>query len=258
MQEETKAFQKLLSLMKELREKCPWDKKQTFQSLRHYTIEETYELTDAILQENTTEIKKELGDLLFHIIFYAQIASETNTFDIAGVIEEVCEKLIKRHPHIYGNVTAKDEEEVKKNWEKIKLTEPNNTSVLKGVPKSLPSLIKATRMLDKVSSVGFETDNKDDIYKKIHTKIKEYQEILLDKKEIPDDTKTYLFGDLLFSLINSARLLKINPEEALEKANESFLNRFQAMELLIKNDNKEIPNLSVEELRYYSRQLLQL
>ncbi len=220
------AFGRLLNIMDELREQCPWDKKQTMQSLRHLTIEETYELGDAILDNNLTEIKKELGDLLLHIVFYARIGSETNSFDIADVCNEICKKLIHRHPHIYGDVTVNDENEVKQNWEKLKLQE-GKKSVLEGVPKGLPALVKASRIQDKAKAVGFDWENSEQVWEKVQEELQEFKDEV-DAKN-PEKMEAE-FGDVLFSLINYARFLNINPEDALERTNKKFIKRFQYLE----------------------------
>ena len=213
MDKRLEAFQRLLNIMDDLRAQCPWDKKQTMQSLRHLTIEETYELGDAILDNDLQEVKKELGDLLLHIVFYAKIGSETGDFDIADVANGVCEKLIIRHPHIYGDVKVDNEEDVKRNWEKIKLKE-GNKSVLGGVPKSLPALVKASRIQDKAAGVGFDWDNIDDVFAKVKEEIEELHAEVKAQKHTAIEAE---FGDVLFSLINYARFLKVNPEDALER-----------------------------------------
>ena len=246
MNEKLVAFERLLTIMDELREKCPWDKKQTMQSLRHLTIEETYELTDAILENDLNEVKNELGDIMLHLVFYAKIASETNTFDISDVLNAICEKLIHRHPHIYGDVEDTDEEEVKANWEKLKLKE-GKQSVLEGVPKSLPALVKAIRIQDKAKGVGFDWDNKDQVWEKVNEEIDELQvEIKAKSNKVEDE-----FGDVLFSLINYARFLNINPEDALEKTNKKFIKRFQYLESESKKDGKELSDMSLEEMDLY-------
>ncbi len=246
MNEKLVAFERLLTIMDELREKCPWDKKQTMQSLRHLTIEETYELTDAILENDLNEVKNELGDIMLHLVFYAKIASETNTFDISDVLNAICEKLIHRHPHIYGDVEVTDEEEVKANWEKLKLKE-GKQSVLEGVPKSLPALVKAIRIQDKAKGVGFDWDNKDQVWEKVNEEIDELQvEIKAKSNKVEDE-----FGDVLFSLINYARFLNINPEDALEKTNKKFIKRFQYLESESKKDGKELSDMSLEEMDLY-------
>ena len=247
MQAKLKAFERLLIIMDELREQCPWDKKQTMQTLRHLTIEECYELTDAILNEDMNEIKGELGDIMLHLVFYSKIASEQKQFDVADVLNTVCDKLIHRHPHIYGDVTVADEEEVKANWEKLKLKE-GKTSILQGVPKSLPALVKATRIQDKVKGVGFEWDNKGQVWAKVEEEIAELkaEEITGDKDKIEAE-----FGDVLFSMINYARWLDIDPETALARTNKKFMDRFQWMEKAIKEDNKTLEKMNLEEMDTY-------
>lgn len=240
-QEKLEAFGQLLDIMDDLREKCPWDKKQTLQSLRHLTLEEVYELTDAILEENLPEIKKEIGDVLLHLVFYAKIASEKGSFDIADVINSLNEKLIFRHPHIYGDTQVKDEEEVKQNWEKLKLKE-GNTSILAGVPKGLPSLIKAYRMQDKVKGIGFDFPNEEEAWQKVEEEIREF------KAEKTLETQEEELGDVLFSLINYARIKGINPDTALEKTNAKFRNRFQKMEALAQEREISLSDLSLSEL----------
>jgi len=214
-QTQLQAFERLLDIMDDLREKCPWDKKQTLQTLRHLTIEETYELGDAILDNDLNEVKKELGDLLLHIVFYAKIGSETNDFDIADVCNEICEKLIHRHPHIYGDVEVKDEEEVKQNWEKLKLKE-GKKSVLEGVPRSLPALVKASRIQDKVKGVGFDWEEPHQVWDKVQEELQELQD---EVQTADQDAIESEFGDVLFSMINYARFLNVNPEDALERTN---------------------------------------
>ena len=239
-----KAFERLLHIMDDLREKCPWDKKQTLQSLRHLTIEETYELGDAILEDNLDEVKKELGDLLLHIVFYAKIGSETSAFDMADVANSICDKLIDRHPHIYGDVVVADEEEVKRNWEKLKLKE-GKKSVLEGVPKSLPAMVKATRIQDKARGVGFDWDNKEQVWEKVQEELHEL------KAEIDNQNFEKVeneFGDVLFSLINYARFLKINPEDALEKTNKKFIYRFQYLEQKATEMGKSLSDMTLAEM----------
>lgn len=235
-----KAFNRLLDIMDDLREKCPWDKKQTMKSLRYLTIEEVYELSDAILENDKTEIMKELGDLFLHLVFYSKIASETNDFDVADVLNSVCEKLIYRHPHIYGDVKVANEEEVKQNWEKLKLKE-GKKSVLSGVPNSLPAVVKAYRIQEKVKGVGFEFENSDDTWAKVQEEINEF------KAETDQNKREEEFGDVLFSLINYARFTGINPEDALEKTNKKFINRFQQIEELAEKQGKNISELTLEE-----------
>lgn len=220
------AFDRLLNIMDDLRDKCPWDKKQTLESLRHLTIEETYELGEAILDNNLEEIKKELGDLLLHIVFYAKIGSESGAFDMADVCNGICEKLIHRHPHIYGDVEVKDEEEVKQNWEKLKLKE-GKQSVLEGVPKSLPALVKASRIQDKVKGVGFDWEEPHQVWDKVQEELQElHEEVQSGNPEKIEGE----FGDVLFSMINYARFLNVNPEDALERTNKKFIKRFQYLE----------------------------
>ena len=241
------AFERLLNIMDDLRAKCPWDKKQTMESLRHLTIEETYELGDAILNNDLQEVKKELGDLLLHIVFYAKIGSETNSFNIADVANGVCEKLIERHPHIYGDVQVNNEEDVKRNWEKIKLKE-GNKSVLGGVPKSLPALVKATRIQDKAAGVGFDWDNIDDVFAKIKEEIDELHAEVKAQKQSNIESE---FGDVLFSLINYARFLKVNPEDALERTNRKFIARFQYLEEKATAQGKSLKDMTLPEMETY-------
>ena len=241
------AFERLLNIMDDLRAKCAWDKKQTMQSLRHLTIEETYELGDAILSNDLQEVKKELGDLLLHIVFYAKIGSETNSFNIADVANGVCEKLIERHPHIYGDVQVNNEEDVKRNWEKIKLKE-GNKSVLGGVPKSLPALVKATRIQDKAAGVGFDWDNIDDVFEKIKEEIDELHAEVKAQKQSNIESE---FGDVLFSLINYARFLKVNPEDALERTNRKFIARFQYLEEKATAQGKSLKDMTLQEMETY-------
>jgi XTP/dITP diphosphohydrolase len=238
------AFERLLDIMDDLREKCPWDKKQTLESLRHLTIEETYELGDAILDNDLNEVKKELGDLLLHIVFYAKIGSETKDFDIADVCNEICEKLIHRHPHIYGDVEVKDEEEVKQNWEKLKLKE-GKKSVLEGVPKSLPALVKASRIQDKVKGVGFDWEESHQVWDKVQ---EELQELQVEVTAGDQDKMEAEFGDVLFSMINYARFLNINPEDALERTNKKFIKRFQYLESKAGELGKPLMDMTLDEM----------
>ncbi len=258
--EKLKAFDRLLTIMDELRENCPWDKKQTLKSLRHLTIEETYELSDALIEEDMEEVKKELGDIMLHMVFYARIASETNTFDIKDVLNEVSEKLIRRHPHIYGNVDADDEEAVKKNWEKIKLTEGKNKTVLGGVPSSLPALVKAMRIQEKARGVGFDWEQKKQVWEKVEEELGEFKEEFNTENEntINHDRAQNEFGDLLFSLINYARFININPEEALENTNKKFIKRFNYLESQSKKDGKAIAEMSLSEMDIYWEQAKKL
>lgn len=230
--------------MDELRDQCPWDKKQTMQSLRHLTIEETYELGDAILENNLDEVKKELGDLLLHIIFYAKIGSETGDFDIADVAQGISEKLINRHPHIYGDVQVQNEEEVKQNWENIKLKE-GKKSVLEGVPNSLPSLVKANRIQDKVAGVGFDWEQPEQVWEKVQ---EELQELQTEVKGGSEDKMEAEFGDVLFSMVNYARFLNINPENALERTNKKFIQRFQYLESKAKETGRKLKEMTLEEM----------
>jgi len=239
-----KAFDRLLTIMDELRAQCPWDKKQTMQTLRHLTIEETYELGDAILDNDLQEIKGELGDLLLHIVFYAKIGSETKDFDIADVTNAICEKLINRHPHIYGDVKVKDEDEVKQNWENLKLKE-GKKSVLEGVPKSLPALVKASRIQDKVAGVGFDWEKPNQVWEKVEEELKEFK---YEVKKGNQDAIENEFGDVLFSMINYARFLKINPENALERTNKKFSKRFQYLEEKAKTLNKPLKDMTLAEM----------
>ena len=240
------AFGRLLDIMDQLRAECPWDKKQTFESLRHLTIEETYELGDAILEGNLSEIKKELGDLLLHIVFYAKIGSETKAFDIADVAHDIAEKLIFRHPHIYGDVEVKDESDVKKNWEALKLKE-GKKSVLGGVPKGLPTLVKAQRIQDKVAGVGFDWDAKEEVWNKVNEELNEFKEEVIkgDLKKSEEE-----FGDVLFSLINYARFMKINPDTALERTNQKFIKRFNYLEAKAQDMGKTLDQMSLEEMEH--------
>ena len=239
-------IEKLIKIMDELREKCPWDKKQTIQSLRHLTIEEVYELSESIQNQNYDEIKKELGDLLLHIVFYSKIASENNKFSFDDVIEDICKKLVDMHPHIYGDMSLSSEADVKSNWEKIKLKE-GRKSILSGVPKSLPTLIKSYRIQEKVSGIGFDWKLKKDVISKIKEEINELEvEINNDTNKIEDE-----FGDLLFSLINYSRFLKINADDALNKTNQKFIKRFKKMENIIQNGSKKIEDLDLNELNHY-------
>ena len=238
------AFGRLLDIMDDLRAKCPWDKKQTMESLRHLTIEETYELGDAILNNDLQEVKKELGDLLLHIVFYAKIGSEIGDFDIADVANGVCDKLIVRHPHIYGDVKVANEEDVKRNWEKIKLQE-GNKSVLGGVPQSLPALVKASRIQDKAAGVGFDWENIDDVFAKIKEEIDELHAEVKAQKHTAIEAE---FGDVLFSLINYARFLKVNPEDALERTNKKFITRFQYLERKAAESGKSLRDMTLAEM----------
>ncbi len=250
MDDKLKSFERLLTIMDELREKCPWDKKQTLESLRHLTIEETYELGDAIIANDLEELKGEIGDLMLHMVFYAKIASEKGAFDIKDVLDTICDKLVHRHPHIYGDVVVQDEEEVKANWEKLKLKE-GKKSVLEGVPKSLPAMVKATRIQDKVKGIGFEWEKQEEVWEKVEEEIAEL------KAEVNGGNKEKIeeeFGDVIFSLINYARWIDINPEDALAKTNRKFIKRFEWMEEETKKDGKSISEMSLTEMDVYWEQ----
>ncbi len=236
--------------MDELREQCPWDKKQTMESLRYLTIEELYELSDAILDKDMEEIKKELGDILLHIVFYARIASETNDFDIIDVINGVCDKLVHRHPHIYGDVKVKDELEVKKNWEKLKLKE-GKKSVLEGVPKSLPAIVKSFRIQEKVRGIGFDWDNKNQVWDKV---LEEIEELKVEIEKGNQNRIESEFGDVLFALTNYSRFINVNPEDALERTNKRFIKRFQIMEKLIEKENLKLDDMNLEYMDVYWKQ----
>lgn len=243
-EQQLKAFDRLLTIMDELRAGCPWDKKQTMETLRHLTIEETYELGDAILDNDLEEVKKELGDVLLHIVFYSKIGSETNHFDIADVCNNICDKLISRHPHIYGDVKVENEEDVKRNWENLKLKE-GKKSVLEGVPKSLPALVKANRIQEKVAGVGFDWEKPEQVWEKVKEELQEF------KDEIDNGNKDAMeseFGDVLFSMVNYARFLNINPENALERTNKKFSKRFQYLEEKAQAINKPLKNMTLSEM----------
>jgi XTP/dITP diphosphohydrolase len=253
MKQEAEAFVRLLNIMDDLRAKCPWDMKQTMQSLSHLTIEETYELTDAIQENDLEEVKKELGDLMLHLVFYAKIGSETNSFNITDVLNGICEKLIHRHPHIYGDpensgqvVEVANEEEVKANWEKLKLKE-GKKSVLEGVPRALPALVKAIRIQDKARGVGFDWDNKEQVWEKVNEEIQEFKAEADKQSDKMEDE----FGDVLFSLINYGRFLNINPEDALEKTNKKFIKRFQFLETESAKDGKKMGEMTLAEMDVY-------
>ena len=240
------AFERLLNIMDELREKCPWDKKQTFDSLRHLTIEEVYELADAIMQKDLKAIEGEIGDVFMHMVFYSLLGREENAFDVSSVLNKVCDKLVERHPHIYGDETVQDEEDVKANWEKIKLKE-GRSSVLEGVPAGLPALVKAQRIQEKVRGVGFDWELAADVWNKVEEEIAELE------VEVRNNTihKEEEFGDLMFALVNYARFIDVNPETALEKANLKFKDRFQKMEVLIKEDGKVISEITLPQMDIY-------
>jgi len=247
-----KAFDRLLTIMDELRENCPWDKKQTLESLRHLTIEETYELSDSILDGNLQEVKKELGDLMLHNVFYARIASEMKIFDVSDVLNSICDKLIERHPHVYGDVVANDEKTVKENWEKIKLR-TGNKSVLEGVPKSLPALVKAIRIQDKARGVGFDWEKKEQVWEKVEEEMQEFKNEFNVESNQPIDKARAMaeFGDLLFSLVNYSRFLDIDAEEALERTNKKFIKRFQYLETESAKDGKKMGEMTLVEMDQY-------
>lgn len=247
MKNKAKAFIRLVEIMDRLREECPWDKKQTIDSLRYLTIEEMYELSDAILDKNMDEIKKELGDLMLHIVFYSRIASEKKHFDITDVLDSISDKLIHRHPHIYGDVVANDVKQVKENWEKLKLKE-GKKSVLEGVPKSLPAIVKAYRIQEKVRGIGFDWQNKNQVWDKFQEEIEEFQR---EEKKNDSEKMEEEFGDVLFSLVNYSRFVNINPEDALEKTNKKFIRRFQFMEQKIKEDGLDLSKLSFEQMNTF-------
>jgi XTP/dITP diphosphohydrolase len=245
--EQLAAFNRLLNIMDELREKCPWDKKQTLESLRHLTIEETYELADAILENDLPEVQKELGDVLLHIVFYAKIGSEKKAFDIGDVANSICDKLISRHPHIYGDVKVESIDDVKRNWEQLKLRE-GKESVLEGVPKSLPAIVKAIRIQEKVAGVGFDWEKPAQVWEKVQEELAEFnEEVKAGNKENTEKE----FGDILFSMINYARFIGVHPENALEKTNKKFINRFQYLEKEAKKEGKDISEMSFVEMDVY-------
>ena len=246
-EEKTAAFARLLRIMDELREKCPWDRKQTMETLRHLTIEEVYELSDSIIEKDIPEIRKELGDILLHIVFYAKIASEKKQFDIADVIDSLCEKLIHRHPHIYGDVKVENDEEVSRNWEKLKLKE-GKTSVLEGVPVSLPALVKSMRIQEKARAAGFDWEEPEQVWEKVEEELKElHREVELGI----DEKKEEEFGDVLFAMINYARFIGVNPEDALERTNRKFIRRFQYLESAALRDGKKLGEMSLAEMDVY-------
>ena len=244
VEQKKEAFERLLTIMDELREKCPWDMKQTLESLRHLSIEEVYELGDAILDGDMEEVKKELGDVFLHLVFYSRIASETEAFDVADVLNSICEKLISRHPHIYGDTVVKDEAEVLSNWEKLKLKE-GKKSVLEGVPRSLPAMVKAQRIQDKAKGVGFDWENSDQVWEKVLEELNEFKEAKTKEDQEVE------FGDLLFSLINYARFKGIHPEDALEKTNKKFIYRFQYLETESAKDGKQMGEMTLNEMDEY-------
>jgi XTP/dITP diphosphohydrolase len=244
------AFKRLLDIMDDLREKCPWDKKQTIESLRYLTIEETYELSDAIIEGDLQQIKGEIGDLMLHLVFYSKIASETNAFTISDVLNAICDKLVHRHPHIYGDVTATTEEDVKANWEKIKLKEKGsveNRSVLEGVPKSLPAMVKATRIQEKARGVGFDWENPNQVWDKVNEELSELKHEIDHKTDKVEDE----LGDVLFSIINYSRFVGVNPEDALEKTNRKFIKRFKYLEEESRKDGKAMGEMTLQEMDKY-------
>lgn len=241
------AFERLLIIMDELREQCPWDKKQTMQTLRHLTIEEVYELGDAILENDLDEVKKELGDVLLHIVFYSKIGSESNSFDIADVCNSICDKLIERHPHIYSDVIVENEDDVKRNWEQLKLKE-GKKSVLEGVPKSLPAMVKANRIQDKVAGVGFDWEEPNQVFEKVEEELGELQTEIHSGNQDRIESE---FGDVLFSIINYARFLKVDPESALERTNKKFIKRFQYLEQKSKDLNTPLSDMTLAEMDVY-------
>ena len=251
-QSKLEAFDRLLTIMDDLRENCPWDKKQTLETLRHLTIEETYELSDAILDGDLAEVKNELGDLMLHLVFYARIASEKNAFSITDVLDGICAKLIERHPHIYGDVVANDEATVKSNWEKIKL-KAGKKSVLEGVPRTLPALVKAIRIQDKARGVGFDWEHKEQVWQKVEEEMQEFKDEFnaSANEAINQEKATEEFGDLLFSLVNYARFIQIDPEEALERTNKKFIKRFQYLETASAKEGKKMGDMSLKEMDVY-------
>jgi XTP/dITP diphosphohydrolase len=249
MEKHKESFARLLKIMDELREQCPWDQKQTIDSLRYLTIEEMYELSESIMDKDMNGIKKELGDILLHIVFYAKIASETNTFDISDVINSLCDKMIERHPHIYSNVKVNDAEDVKRNWEQIKL-KTGNKSVLEGVPKGLPALVKSMRIQEKARGVGFDWEHKEQVWEKVNEELQEFKTEVENNPDNADKLEDE-FGDVMFALINYARFNNINPEDALERTNKKFIKRFQYMEQKITEQGKQLSDCKLEEMDKY-------
>lgn len=246
MDQRLQAFGRLLEIMDDLRSQCPWDKKQTLESLRYLTIEETYELSDAILEKNYEELKGEIGDLMLHLVFYSKIASENNEFDITDVLNAICDKLVRRHPHIYGDVKVQDEEEVKRNWEQIKLKEKGRKTVLQGVPQSLPALVKANRIQEKVKGVGFDWEHDGQVWDKVQEEISELHEEVSTGASMEKVENE--FGDVLFSLVNYARHLNINPEDALERTNKKFIKRFNYLEQKSLELKKPLDQMTLAEM----------
>lgn len=244
-QQKLEAFDRLLTLMDELRDNCPWDKKQTWESLRHLTIEEVYELSDAIIENDSEEIKKEVGDIILHLVFYSRIASEGQRWDVADMIHTLCDKMVQRHPHIYGDVEVESEEDVKRNWEQIKLKEKKDKRVLEGVPKSLPAMVKSYRIQSKARGVGFDWDKQEDVWAKFEEEAGEFKEAQTQEEREAE------FGDMMFSLINYARFINIDPEQALEKTNKKFIYRFNYLEEQSKKDGKNLQDMSLEEMDAY-------
>ena len=257
--EKLMAFDRLLTIMDELREQCPWDKKQTMDTLRHLTIEETYELSDAILEKNLPEVKKEIGDVMLHLVFYSRIASETGDFDMADVLNGICDKLVARHPHIYGDVKVENAEQVKQNWEQLKLKE-GNKSVLSGVPQSLPALVKAMRIQEKARAVGFDWEEKSQVWAKVEEEMQEFKELFdAETQQVIDAEKAEAeFGDLLFSLVNYSRFIDLNPETALERTNKKFIKRFQYLEEKAKEANKSLKDMTLAEMDIFWEEAKQL
>lgn len=246
MDKRLQAFERLLIIMDELREQCPWDQKQTFETLRNLTIEETYELADAITKNDLQEIKGEIGDLFLHMVFYSKLGSEVGAFDVTDVLNSICNKLVHRHPHIYGDVTVSGEEEVKANWEKLKLKE-GKKSVLSGVPSSLPALVKATRIQEKAKGIGFEWSNKADVWAKVKEELAEFETEVAKGSTKQEEE----FGDLLFSLVNYARFIDISPESALSVTNQKFITRFQWMEATVSSEGKTLSDMNLQEMDLY-------
>jgi len=244
-QDKLKAFDQLLTIMDELRLNCPWDKKQTWETLRHLTVEEVYELSDAIIENNTDEVKKELGDIMLHLVFYSKIAEEKFGFSIGDVLQGICEKMIHRHPHVYGDTAINDEEDVKKNWEALKKKEGNNKTTLGGVPNSLPPLVKSIRIQSKARGAGFDWDEKTQVWDKVQEELQELTEAQTQKEKEDE------FGDVLFSLVNYSRFINVDPEEALERTNKKFMSRFNLMEKMVTEEGKDLQEMSLTEMDIY-------
>ena len=252
MEDKVEAFRKLLEIMDELRAKCPWDQKQTLESLRYLTIEETYELSDSILEKDIESIKKELGDLMLHLVFYSRIASETGSFSILDVLNNINTKLVHRHPHIFSDVQVTDAKNVRDNWEKIKLMEKGNPSVLSGVPKSLPAIVKAYRIQEKASGVGFDWEKSEQVWEKINEELNELKDVVENEDTL--ERKEEELGDLLFAIVNYARFIDVNPEDALERTNKKFINRFQYLEERAKKDQKPLNEMTLKEMDVFWNQ----